>query len=63
MLKKIRYLIEFSKQNLVVIFIDYDVALNIIKQVNITIIFTNKLNFRLIKMFDYIQQFNVELRY
>ena len=63
MFKKIRHLIEFLKQNFIVIFIDHNAALNIIKQINITIVFTNKLNFRLIKAFDYIQRFDVELRY
>ena len=46
-----------------VIYIDYDIILNIAKQTSLFIIFTNKFNHRLIKTFDYFQRFNLNIRY
>ena len=45
------------------IYIDHDAALNIAKQTFLSIIFTNKLNFRLIRIFDYLQRFNLNIRH
>ena len=62
-LKKIRHFVDFSKQNFIVIFTNHDVVLNIIKQINMTIVFIDKLNFRLVRASNYIQRFDVKLRY
>ena len=62
-MRKIRHLLNFSKQKSIVIFIDYDVALNIIKQINMIIIFIDKFNLRLVKIFDYIQRFELNIRH
>ena len=45
------------------IYIDHDVVLKIIKQITFIISLTNKLNLRLIKAFDYVQRFNLKIRY
>ena len=60
--KKIRHLIE-SLFILTIIYIDYNAALNIVKQITLTTSFTNKLNFRFIRASNYIQQFNLKLRH
>ena len=62
-LRKIRHLLNFSKQKSIVIFIDHDAVLNIIKQVNIIIISIDKLNLRFVKVFDYIQRFELDIRH
>ena len=62
-LRKIRHLLNFSKQKSIVIFIDHDVVLNIIKQINMIIIFIDKLNLRFVKVFDYIQRFELNIRH
>ena len=62
-LRKIRHFIE-SFNSFIVIYIDYDVALNIIKQIIFSFFFsTNKLNFRLIRVSDYIQRFDLNIRH
>lgn len=58
-----RYFIESLKVTSTIVFIDYNVALEIAKQINLTIVFIDKLNLRLIRVFDYIQRFELELRY
>ena len=47
----------------IMIYIDHNVALRIVKQITFIISFTNKLNLRLIKTFDYMQRFNLKIRY
>ena len=47
----------------IVIYIDHDVALKIVKQITFIISSTNKLNLRLIKAFDYVQRFNLKIRH
>ena len=47
----------------IVIYIDHDVALKIVKQITFIILLTNKLNLRLIKAFDYVQRFNLKIRH
>ena len=47
----------------IVIYIDYNVTFNIAIQITLTIIFTNKLNLKLIRAFNYIQRFNLKIRY
>ena len=62
-LRKIRHLIEFSTEKFIIIYTDHDVALSIFKQISMIIIFTDKLNLRLIKVSDYIQRFELKLRH
>ena len=52
-----------SSSIFVMIYIDHDVTLKIVKQITFTILLTNKLNLRLIKTFDYVQRFNLKIRY
>ena len=47
----------------IVIYIDHDVVLKIVKQITFITLSTNKLNLRLIKAFDYVQRFNLKIRY
>ena len=64
MLKKIYYLIEAAAFNLsTIIYIDYDVVLKITKQILLIISFTDKLKFRFIRVFDYLQRFNLNIRH
>ena len=61
-LKKIRHLIEFSKQ-FTIIYTNHETALNIVKQISLTTFSTDKFNFRLIRTFDYVQRFNCVIRH
>ena len=61
-LRKIHHIIETS-QFFIVIYIDYDAALNIAKQTSLLIIFIDKFNFRLIKASNYLQRFNLDIRH
>ena len=47
----------------IVIYIDHDVVLKIVKQITFIISSTNKLNLRLIKAFNYVQRFNLKIRH
>ena len=62
MLKKIKHLIESSTIS-TIIYIDHEFTLDIVKQISLFTSFTNKLNFRLIRVSNYIQRFNLELRH
>ena len=62
-LKKIRHLIDSFEQRSTVIFTNHDATLRLTKQTNLIIVFIDKLNLRLIKAFDYIQRFEIELRH
>ena len=62
-LKKIRHLVDFFEQRSIVIFTNHDATLKLTKQTNLTIVFIDKFNLRLIKAFDYIQRFEIELRH
>ena len=46
-----------------IIYIDYETAIDINKQKFLIIFFTNKLNLRLIKIFNYVQRFNFIIRH
>ncbi len=46
-----------------IIFINYDVALEIARQVNLIIVLIDKLNLPLIRALNYIQRFELKLRY
>ena len=52
-----------SSSIFIMIYIDHDVVLKIVKQITFIISSTNKLNLRLIKAFDYVQRFNLKIRY
>ena len=58
-LKKIRHLMTL----ITIIYIDYNVALKIIKQILLIILFINKLNLRLMRGFNYLQRFNLNIYY
>ena len=61
-LRKIRHFIE-SFTSFIVIYIDHDVTLNIVKQITLSSFSTNKLNFRLVRVNDYIQRFDLNIRH
>ena len=61
-LRKIRHLIE-SFISFIVIYINHDVTLDIIKQITFSFSSTNKLNFRLVRVSDYIQRFDLNIRH
>ena len=52
-----------SSSIFIVIYINHDAVLKIVKQTTLTTSFTNKLNLRLIKASDYVQRFNLKIRY
>ena len=60
-LKKIDHIVEISNKN--IIYIDHDAILKIVNQIIFIISSIEKLNFRLIKTFDYIQRFNLKIRH
>ena len=47
----------------IIIFINYDIVLNIIKQTSLITININKINLRLMRAFDYLQRFEFIIRY
>ena len=47
-----KYIIKIISK--IIIYINYKFAFNIIKQIILIILFINKINFRLIKILDYI---------
>ena len=61
-LRKIRHFIE-SFTSFIVIYIDHDVTLNIVNQITFSFFSTNKLNLRLIRVNDYIQRFDLDIRH
>ena len=46
-----------------IIYTNHEVAFNIVSQTTLFIIFIDKLNFKFIRVFDYIQRFNLNIRY
>jgi hypothetical protein len=61
-IRKIRHLIESFKKS-IILFIDHESALRIIKQISLLITFIDKLNLRLVKVFEYIQRFNLIIKH
>ena len=61
-LRKIRHFIE-SFISFIVIYIDHDVTLDIVKQITFSSFSTNKLNLRLMRVSDYIQRFDFDIRH
>ena len=48
---------------IIVIYIDHDAALEIIKQTSLITFSIDKLNFQLMRVFDYLQRFNLNIRH
>jgi hypothetical protein len=61
-IRKIRHMIEFFKKS-TILFIDHESALRIVKQTSLFTFFIDRLNLRLIRVFEYIQRFNVIINY
>ena len=61
-LRKIRHIVEISSRK-IIIYIDYESALEIVTQIILIITFIDKLNLRLIRISNYIQRFNLEIRH
>ena len=61
-LRKIRHIIESAKYP-TLIFTDHGAALGIAKQTLLSTSSTDKLNLRLIRASEYLQRFNIEIRY
>ena len=60
--KKIKHIVKVFTVS-IVIYTNHDFALNIINQITLSITFIDKLNLRLIRVFDYIQRFNLNIRH
>ena len=61
-LKKIRHIVETTNLS-TMIYTDHDVALDIAKQISLTISFIDKFNLRLMRASNYIQRFNLNIRH
>jgi hypothetical protein len=61
-IRKIRHMIEFFKKS-IILFIDHESVLEIIKQISLLIISIDKLNLRLVRASEYIQRFNVIIKH
>ena len=48
---------------LIIIYTNHDAALKISKQITLFIIFTDRLNLRLIRVFEYIQRFRIIIKH
>jgi hypothetical protein len=59
---KVRHLIECSKRSLIIIFTNHAALIEIIKQTSLTFFNTNKLNLRLMKIFQYFSALFIEIR-
>jgi hypothetical protein len=61
-IRKIRHMIESFKK-LTILFTDHEFTLKIVKQTFLIINFIDRLNLRLIRVFEYIQRFNIIIRH
>ena len=61
-LRKTKHMIESVQQSFI-IYTDYEIAVEISRQKSLFIFSIDKLNLRLIKTFEYIQKFNIIIRY
>jgi hypothetical protein len=61
-IRKIRHMIESFKK-LTILFTDHESALRIVKQTSLIISFIDRLNLRLIRVFEYIQRFNIIIKH
>ena len=58
--QKICHLVKTSKHN-IIIYTNHLIILDIVKQISLTTFFTNKLNFHLVQVFQYIQLFHLKI--
>ena len=64
LVKKIRYMIKIVVvTSQIIIYIDYSITTNIVKQTKMTFNNTNKLNFRLIHAFTYLSQYRLDVQH
>ena len=61
-LRKVRHLVK-STRHQIIIYTNHDVSIEIIKQINLFIFSTDKLNLRLIRASEYIQRFSLTIRH
>jgi hypothetical protein len=61
-IKKIRHMIEFFKKS-TIFFTNHEAILSIVKQTFLIIIFIDRLNLRLVRVFEYIQRFNLIIKH
>ena len=62
-MRKIRYIIKVNKCFSTIIYIDHSTTIFIFKQINFIIFNTNKLNLQLIKVFQYLFDFNIAIKH
>ena len=62
-MRKIRYIIKVNECFLTIIYINYSTTILIFKQINFIIFSINKLNLQLIKIFQYLFNFNIAIKY
>ena len=62
-MRKIKHFIETFKILSIIIYINYFAAMQIARQITLFISFINKLNLRLIKISQYLSNFNLIIRY
>ena len=62
-IKKIRHIIEFNKKSFIIIYIDYFAAILIFRQIILITSFINKFNLRLVRVSQYLFNFNITLRH
>ena len=62
MIKRIRHLIEVAK-HVIIIYIDHATNLAIVRQIKLTSSSVDKLNIKLIRVFVYLSQFKLNIRY
>ena len=60
--KKIRYLIDVSV-GVTIIYTDHSAAVQLVRQTSLNTASVEKLNLRLIRVFEYLQRFRIEVRY
>ena len=60
--KKIKHIVEISS-NKIIMYIDHELILNIIIQITIKTISINKFNLRFVRVSNYIQRFNFDIRH
>ena len=63
MIKHVRHMIDFIKQSFIIIYINYSTMMSIFKQTSLATFNMNKLNLRLIRVSQYLSNFNIVIRY
>ena len=62
-MRKIRYIIEVNECSSTIIYIDHSTIVSIFKQINFIIFNINKFNLRLIKISQYLFNFNITVKH